>query len=78
MKNSLAEIVKGLEIKEAQIVIDAKEPDVKQDKNGRRNFFKKAAIGGVALGGFMFSSLEDTIAHRSNRRVKEEKKGLNK
>jgi hypothetical protein len=28
----------------------------------RRNFLKKAALGGIALGGFMHLSIEDTVA----------------
>ncbi len=31
-------------------------------ENSRRGFLKKAALGGIALGGFMYSSVEDTIA----------------
>lgn len=37
----------------------------KQDEsatNGRRSFFKKAALGGLTLGGMMGASIEDTIA----------------
>ncbi len=30
--------------------------------NNRRNFLKKAAFGGIALGGLMHLSIEDTIA----------------
>ena len=67
MKNSLSEIVKRLEAKESQIVIDANEPEVKREENSRRGFFKKAALGGVALGGFMFTSIEDTIAHTTSQ-----------
>ena len=32
-------------------------------ENGRRDFLKKAALGGVALGGMMGASIEDTIAY---------------
>ena len=32
------------------------------DDNGRRDFLKKAALGGIALGGMMNASIEDTIA----------------
>ena len=31
--------------------------------SNRREFLKKAALGGIALGGFMNMSVEDTIAH---------------
>jgi L-alanine-DL-glutamate epimerase-like enolase superfamily enzyme len=35
--------------------------------NGRRNFLKKAARGGIALGGFMSLSIEDTIAQTTSK-----------
>src|SRR5690349_8951327 len=34
--------------------------------NDRRNFLKKAGMGGMMLGGFMFSSIEDTIAQSTS------------
>src|SRR5687767_16025000 len=33
----------------------------------RRSFFKKAGAGGLMLGGFMFSSIEDTLAHSTSK-----------
>ncbi len=36
-------------------------------ENGRRNFLRKAAFGGVALGGFMGMSIEDTIAETTSK-----------
>lgn len=35
--------------------------------NDRRNFLKKAAFGGIALGGLMHLSIEDTIAHTTQK-----------
>jgi L-alanine-DL-glutamate epimerase-like enolase superfamily enzyme len=35
--------------------------------NDRRSFLKKAALGGIALGGLMNLSIEDTIAHTTQR-----------
>jgi L-alanine-DL-glutamate epimerase-like enolase superfamily enzyme len=36
--------------------------------NSRRSFFKKSALGGLALGGsFMFSSFEDVMAHSTSK-----------
>lgn len=35
--------------------------------NGRRGFLKKAGLGGMMLGGFMFSSIEDTIAQSTSK-----------
>lgn len=36
-------------------------------ENNRRNFIKKAALGGIALGGFLNLSIEDTIAQTTSR-----------
>ncbi len=35
--------------------------------NSRRNFLKKTALGGIALGGLMHLSLEDTIAQTTSK-----------
>ena len=35
--------------------------------NNRRDFLKKASLGGIMLGGFMFSSIEDTIAQSTSK-----------
>ncbi|PRY16374.1 secreted protein [Pontibacter ummariensis] len=35
--------------------------------NDRRNFLKKTALGGIALGGFMGMSLEDTLAQTTSK-----------
>ncbi|MEL6250932.1 MAG: mandelate racemase/muconate lactonizing enzyme family protein [Bacteroidota bacterium] len=35
-------------------------------KKDRRNFLKQASLGGLALGAFMFSPLEDTLAHTTS------------
>src|SRR4030042_2086937 len=34
--------------------------------NSRRNFLKKTALGGIALGGLMHLSIEDTIAQTTS------------
>ena len=34
--------------------------------NSRRNFLKKSALGGIALGGLMHLSVEDTIAQTTS------------
>ncbi len=42
----------------------------RQEENSgksRRNFLRKAALGGVALGGFMTMSIEDTIAETTSK-----------
>src|SRR6266496_4036538 len=40
---------------------------VNDAENSRRNFLKKSTLGGLALGGFLFASLEDTLAHSTSR-----------
>ena len=35
--------------------------------NARRDFLKKAAMGGLAIGGLMSMSIEDTLAHTTSR-----------
>jgi L-alanine-DL-glutamate epimerase-like enolase superfamily enzyme len=37
------------------------------EQNPRREFMKKAGLGGMMLGGFMFSSIEDTIAQSTSK-----------
>lgn len=41
--------------------------DVNDEKNPRREFFKKAGLGGMMLSGFMFSSIEDTLAQSTSK-----------
>jgi len=38
-----------------------------EGENDRRNFLKKAGLGGLMLGGFMFSSMEDTLAQSTSK-----------
>lgn len=38
-----------------------------EKENERRNFLKKSALGGMMLGGFMFSSIEDTLAQSTSK-----------
>lgn len=50
----------------------AKEPQADatvqpDNENGRRSFLKKSAMGGMMLGGFMFSSVEDTLAQSTSK-----------
>src|ERR1044071_9794623 len=50
-----------------------KEPEVGtiaapvERENDRRSFLKKSAMGGMMLGGFMFSSIEDTLAQSTSK-----------
>lgn len=41
--------------------------DPESTTNNRRDFLKKASLGGMMLGGLMFSSIEDTIAQSTSR-----------
>ncbi|HMH24784.1 MAG TPA: mandelate racemase/muconate lactonizing enzyme family protein [Puia sp.] len=41
--------------------------DSTPEENPRRSFLKKAALGGLALGGFMFAPIEDTLAHSTSK-----------
>ncbi|HEX8060766.1 MAG TPA: mandelate racemase/muconate lactonizing enzyme family protein, partial [Cyclobacteriaceae bacterium] len=45
-----------------------KEPEgtTNNEGNNRRNFLKKAGLGGMMLGGMMFSSVEDTVAQSTS------------
>jgi hypothetical protein len=44
-----------------------KEIDNPKTTNGRRSFLKKAALGGIALGGMINLSIEDTIAQTTSK-----------
>jgi L-alanine-DL-glutamate epimerase-like enolase superfamily enzyme len=47
-----------------------KEPEMQltgTKENSRREFFKKAGMGGLMLGGFMFSPLEDALAQSTSK-----------
>ena len=53
----------GLKDPEAEIV-----DQDSTSENSRRNFFKKSALGGLALGGsFMLSPFEDIMAHSTSK-----------
>jgi len=63
MKSVIQQIAaenRALENREAQAI--QTEIDNPGTTNNRRNFLKKAAFGGVALGGLMHLSIEDTLA----------------
>jgi L-alanine-DL-glutamate epimerase-like enolase superfamily enzyme len=53
----------GLSDNDDQAVL--KNPD--HSENSRRDFLKKSALGGLALGGFMFAPLEETLAHSTSK-----------
>lgn len=63
MKSILQQIAEKNKIKE-QTEREAIKAEIADPttSNSRRNFLKKAALGGIALGGMMHVSIEDTIA----------------
>ncbi len=61
----IAEKTRQQERKEAE-AINTEISDPKTS-NDRRNFLKKAAMGGIALGGLMHLSIEDTIAQTTQK-----------
>jgi L-alanine-DL-glutamate epimerase-like enolase superfamily enzyme len=61
----IAEKNKLMENKDAQAIqAEIANPTTTND---RRNFLKKAALGGIALGGLMHLSIEDTIAQTTSK-----------
>lgn len=49
--------------------MDAQQSEINDPRtdNSRRSFLKKAALGGIALGGMMHMSIEDTIAQSTSK-----------
>lgn len=68
MKNiikQIAEKTRKMELAEAEAIkTEMADPSTSND---RRSFLKKAALGGIALGGMMHMSIEDTIAHTTSK-----------
>ncbi|HBH83214.1 MAG TPA: mandelate racemase/muconate lactonizing enzyme family protein [Bacteroidales bacterium] len=68
MKSIIKQITeqnRKMEAAEAETI--KKEINNPSTSNDRRSFLKKAAMGGVALGGLMHLSIEDTIAHTTQK-----------
>lgn len=68
MKSVLQQIAKETRLQEKKeaesIRSEIKNPNTSND---RRSFLKKAALGGIALGGLMHLSIEDTIAQTTSK-----------
>src|SRR5688572_12489155 len=64
MKNPSQKFLENLGLKEP---VTENTQNVPGDDNNRRSFLKKASLGGIMLGGFMFSSLEDTLAQSTSK-----------
>lgn len=58
-----------------QRIAEKNRQEENSDKS-RRNFLKKAALGGVALGGFMTMSIEDTIAETTSNVQRSDRKSV--
>jgi L-alanine-DL-glutamate epimerase-like enolase superfamily enzyme len=64
MKTILKQIVEKVQKQEKTVPeLTDTGTDENASGNNRRDFIKKAAVGGVALGGFMNMSVGDTVAH---------------
>jgi L-alanine-DL-glutamate epimerase-like enolase superfamily enzyme len=60
--------LKKLGLKEPENIDEQKNNNPEEQENSRRAFFKKTAMGGIALGGaFMFSPVEDLIAQSTQK-----------
>jgi L-alanine-DL-glutamate epimerase-like enolase superfamily enzyme len=55
--------------KQEKAQMEAQQAEINDPKtdNSRRSFLKKAALGGIALGGMMHMSIEDTIAQTTSK-----------
>ena len=59
--------LKKLGLKDQDITADVNNKK-EENENSRRSFFKRSAIGGIALGGaFMFSPIEDLVAQSTQK-----------
>ena len=68
MKNILKQIAEK-DRQQENLEREAIEAEITDQKisSGRRDFLKKAALGGIALGGMMHLSIEDTIAQTTQK-----------
>lgn len=68
MKNTLKDIIaKNKELEKAEALSREAEIHHPATKDNRREFLKKTALGGISLGAFMFSSIEDTMAETTSK-----------
>src|SRR5690606_36392444 len=68
MKNILKDIIsKHKEEEKAATTARQAEINNPTTKDNRRDFLKKTALGGISLGAFMFSSVEDTVAETTSK-----------
>ncbi|MDA0194397.1 MAG: mandelate racemase/muconate lactonizing enzyme family protein [Bacteroidetes bacterium] len=67
MKNILKELTKNKQEENFTTQPPPKEPIGPAPKQGRRDFFKKTALGGMSLAGMMSLSVEDSIAETTSK-----------
>lgn len=68
MKNMIQKIAsQNKEMEKAEAAAAKAEIENPKTSNSRRSFLKRAAIGGIALGGMMHLSVEDTIAQTTSK-----------
>jgi L-alanine-DL-glutamate epimerase-like enolase superfamily enzyme len=68
MKSILQQIItQNKEQERAAAAARQQEIDNPQTKDSRRDFLKKTALGGIALGSFMSASIEDTLAQTTSK-----------
>ncbi|WP_416440755.1 mandelate racemase/muconate lactonizing enzyme family protein [Leeuwenhoekiella sp. A16] len=68
MKSILKQIAENnKKLEKAEIKAVQKEIENPNTTRNRRSFLKKTAVGGIALGGLMSLSFEDTIAHTTSK-----------
>ena len=62
MNSELKKIIEREKTQENLVNMPAGQAEQVVEENGRRSFLKKAAWGGIALGGMMAASIEDSVA----------------
>jgi L-alanine-DL-glutamate epimerase-like enolase superfamily enzyme len=68
MKSILQQIINQHKEKERTVALARQaEIDSPLTRDNRREFLKKTALGGIALGGMLFSSVEDTVAQATGK-----------
>src|SRR5690606_26875128 len=68
MKSTLKELIaKNNELEKSEALTKEAEINDPAIKDSRREFLKRTALGGISLGAFMFSSIEDTVAETTSK-----------
>ena len=68
MKSILKQIIAtNKEVEKAEKLAAQTEISNPATKDSRRNFLRKSAVGGIALGSFMSMSIEDSVAQATSK-----------